>query len=140
MPLADQNAPFPPREFRGPRLGPDGQPFPPREFRGPRPGPDGQPLPSGEPRGPRLGPDGQPLPPREPRRDRKPMGPDANGMGPDGKPWDTERRAQRQAERAAQRPGEPAVFVNTPTVATVEAPRPIDPASTEPSPRNPELK
>jgi hypothetical protein len=41
------------------------------------------------------------LPPK-PRRDRKPIGPDANGLGPDGKPWDPERRAQRQAERQAQ--------------------------------------
>ena len=54
-----------------------------------------------EPRAPRLGPDGQPLPPRS-KRPRKPIGPDASGNGPDGKPWDPERRAQRQAERAAQ--------------------------------------
>ena len=51
-----------------------------------------------EAREPRLGPDGQPLPPK-PRRERKPIGPDANGMGPDGKPWDPERRAKRDAER-----------------------------------------
>jgi hypothetical protein len=40
------------------------------------------------------------LPPRN-KRPRKPIGPDANGLGPDGKPWDPERRAKRQAERAA---------------------------------------
>ena len=135
MPLADQNAPFtpreyPPREYRG---------GPPRDPQAPRLGPDGQPLPPREPRAPRLGPDGQPLP-REARRDRKPIGPDENGNGPDGKPWDTERRAQRQAERAAQRPGEPATFVNSPTVATVEAAPHLDPSSTEPNPRNPDLK
>ena len=140
MPLADQNAPFtpyPPREFRnGPRTGVDGQPLPPREARGPRLGPDGQPLP---PRPPRLGPDGQPMP-REPRRDRKPIGPDASGLGPDGQPWDPARREQRMQERAAQRPGEPATFVNSPTVATVEAAPHVDPNVTEPNPRNPELK
>jgi hypothetical protein len=62
-----------------------------------------------------LGPDGQPLPPRS-KRPRKPIGPDANGMGPDGKPWDPERRAQRQAERAA----EPKAM-NTTTTTPVEA-------------------
>jgi hypothetical protein len=44
------------------------------------------------------------LPPRS-KRPRKPIGPDANGNGPDGKPWEPERRAQRQAERAAQPAG-----------------------------------
>jgi hypothetical protein len=38
------------------------------------------------------------LPPRS-KRPRKPIGPDANGLGPDGTPWDPERRAKRQAER-----------------------------------------
>jgi len=52
---------------------------------------------------PRLGPDGQPLPPR-PRRERKPIGPDANGLGPDGTPWDPERRTKRRSERDAQHP------------------------------------
>jgi len=37
-----------------------------------------------------------------PRRERKPIGPDANGLGPDGTPWDPERRAKRQAERQQQ--------------------------------------
>ncbi|MBA3458073.1 MAG: hypothetical protein H0T42_33630, partial [Deltaproteobacteria bacterium] len=84
------------------RLGPDGQPLPrePRPPREQRLGPDGQPV----PREPRLGPDGQPLP----RRDRKPIGPDANGMGPDGKPWDPARRAQRLVERQGQPGGEQA--------------------------------
>jgi hypothetical protein len=50
------------------------------------------------------------LPPR-PRRERKPIGPDASGLGPDGKPWDPERRAKRLAERQ----------VNDPTGTTVEA-------------------
>ena len=84
------------------------------------------------PRQPRLGPDGQPLPPRSKRRERKPIGPDANGMGPDGKPWDPERRAKRQAERddhpgaAAGSPGSVSVPVSVPVsvndavTATVE--------------------
>jgi hypothetical protein len=67
---------------------------------------------------PRLGPDGQPLPPK-PRRDRKPIGPDANGNGPDGKPWDPERRAQRQAERAAE-PQQAQQPMNTAAPASVE--------------------
>jgi hypothetical protein len=53
------------------------------------------------------------LPPR-PRRERKPIGPDANGLGPDGKPWDPDRRAKRQAERQVQ--------MNAPEGAPVEAP------------------
>ncbi|HEY6175781.1 MAG TPA: hypothetical protein VIX73_15080, partial [Kofleriaceae bacterium] len=65
------------------------------------------------PQPPRLGPDGQPLPPR-PRRERKPIGPDANGLGPDGTPWDPERRAKRQAERRQP--------VNDPQAEHVEAP------------------
>jgi hypothetical protein len=44
------------------------------------------------------------LPPRN-KRPRKPIGPDANGLGPDGKPWDPERRAKRQAERATSGEG-----------------------------------
>jgi hypothetical protein len=40
------------------------------------------------------------------------MGPDANGLGPDGTPWDPERRAKRQAERAPD--------VNTSQAAPVE--------------------
>jgi hypothetical protein len=121
-----------------PRLGPDGQPLPrpprpPREDRPhqgrpeqqPRLGPDGQPLPPREQQ-PRLGPDGQPLPPR-PRRERKPLGPDANGLGPDGTPWDPERRAKRRAERDAQ-PHSP---LNADQAAPVEAPAP--PAVVEPA-------
>jgi hypothetical protein len=46
------------------------------------------------------------LPPK-PRRERKPIGPDANGLGPDGTPWDPERRARRQAERRQQVNTEP---------------------------------
>jgi hypothetical protein len=85
-----------PRGPRPPRLGPDGQPLPPR-------GPRNDMAPRG-PRGPR--PEGQPMGDRPPRppRERKEFGPDANGNGPDGKPWDTARRAQRQAEREAKRP------------------------------------
>nr|MDQ3368713.1 hypothetical protein [Myxococcota bacterium] len=70
-----------------------------------------------------LGPDGQPLPPR-PRRERKPMGPDANGMGPDGKPWDPARRAQRQAERETAGPasqGNGAPPMNSGDAGPVEA-------------------
>ncbi len=78
------------------------------------------------PQAPRLGPDGLPLPPRS-KRPRKPIGPDANGMGPDGKPWDPERRAQRQAERAAQ-PGDNGapVNVNEAVTAPVEAKTPTE--------------
>jgi hypothetical protein len=55
------------------------------------------------------------LPPRA-KRERKPIGPDASGLGPDGKPWDPERRAKRQAERAEQEPA-----VNAQAGAPVEA-------------------
>jgi hypothetical protein len=58
------------------------------------------------------------LPPRS-KRPRKPIGPDANGMGPDGKPWDPERRAKRQAERATS--GGP---VNNEQTANVEGQTP----------------
>jgi hypothetical protein len=73
---------------------------------------------------PRLGPDGQPLP-RRPRRQRKPIGPDANGLGPDGTPWDPERRAKRQAERDAQRAtggGDANAAMNPAQPGSVEAP------------------
>ena len=105
-----QPLPFEARNDRGPRGGGGGDrgPRPPRPPREPRLGPDGQPLPPE----PRLGPDGQPLPPR-PKRERKPIGPDANGLGPDGKPWDPERRAKRQAEREAT--------MNAPAGSSVEA-------------------
>jgi hypothetical protein len=48
------------------------------------------------------------------------MGPDANGMGPDGKPWDPERRTKRQAERAASGGGP----VNNEQPANVEGQTP----------------
>lgn len=96
---------------RPPRLGPDGQPLPPRgprPDRGPR-GPRNDRGAQGGPGGPgnNGGGGGAPRPPRE----RKPIGPDANGMGPDGKPWDPERRAKRDAERATRQAntGAPAV-------------------------------
>jgi hypothetical protein len=54
------------------------------------------------------------LPPK-PRRERKPIGPDANGLGPDGKPWDPDRRAKRMAERET---------VNPETGASVESSSP----------------
>jgi hypothetical protein len=54
------------------------------------------------------------------------MGPDANGMGPDGKPWDPERRAKRQAERADQ--------VNSGTTGNVEAQTPSAAGSPSDSP------
>jgi hypothetical protein len=34
------------------------------------------------------------------RRQRKPIGPDANGLGPDGTPWDPDRRRKRLEQRA----------------------------------------
>jgi hypothetical protein len=58
------------------------------------------------------------LPPRS-KRPRKPIGPDANGLGPDGTPWDPERRAKRQAER---QPG-----VNNEQGSAVEAQTPSAP-------------
>jgi hypothetical protein len=64
------------------------------------------------------------LPPRS-KRPRKPIGPDENGLGPDGTPWDPERRAKRQAERA-----EP---VNTPQPAPVEAQTPPAPSPETPT-------
>jgi hypothetical protein len=74
-----------------------------------------------------LGPDGQPLPPK-PRRERKPIGPDANGLGPDGTPWDPERRGRRQAERRQQQ-------MNAEQGHAVEtASDPGDPGSTPPAP------
>jgi hypothetical protein len=79
-------------------------------------------------RQPRLGPDGQPLPPRQ-KRPRKPMGPDANGLGPDGTAWDPERRAKRVAERAVQSPESGGV--NSAAPAPVEnATPPTSPAET----------
>jgi hypothetical protein len=64
--------------------------------------------------------------PRKPRRERKPIGPDANGLGPDGKPWDPERRARRVAERQMQ--------VNAPQDAPVEEPSTPQP---QPQPQPP---
>jgi hypothetical protein len=60
------------------------------------------------------------LPPRN-KRPRKPIGPDANGLGPDGKPWDPERRAKRQAERGAS--GDTAV--NNEQAPNVEGQTPV---------------
>jgi hypothetical protein len=118
-----------PREFRGgdDRGGPrrKGGPRPPGRGRpggglGGGPGGDSRgPRPFGDrPRGPRPegagagagGPGGAPRsagprPPRDPnapRRERRPLGPDANGLGPDGKPWDPERKRLRDAERATR--------------------------------------
>ena len=79
-----------------------------------------------------LGPDGQPLPQEQrPRRERKPIGPDANGNGPDGKPWDPERRAKMQAEREAKRAAGP-TEMNAPQSAPVEGPAP---AAEAPAPK-----
>jgi hypothetical protein len=88
--------------------------------------PSGEQHAGGEQRPPpqvRMGPDGQPLPPRS-KRPRRPIGPDANGLGPDGTPWDPERRAKRQAERQAK--------LNTHEAAPVEAQTPSAPAETQP--------
>jgi hypothetical protein len=118
----------PRRDDRGPRGfgggGPGGGGGGPRGPRPDRPQQLGAPgegmsQQQAQPQQPRLGPDGQPLPPRS-KRPRKPIGPDANGNGPDGKPWDPERRAQRQAERAAQ-PGAPSTPMNEAVTAPVEA-------------------
>jgi hypothetical protein len=59
------------------------------------------------------------LPPK-PRRDRKPIGPDANGLGPDGKPWDPARREQRIAQRAT--PPQPMNQETAPAVEVVSDP------------------
>lgn len=85
------------RKPRGTRGGPHGRaadrgPSNPDSFQRVRP--------SGAPEAPpQVRADGQPTPPRK-KRPRKPLGPDANGLGPDGTPWDPERRAKRMAERA----------------------------------------
>jgi len=70
------------------------------------------------------------LPPR-PRRERKPIGPDANGLGPDGTPWDPERRAKRQAERQLNQPK-----LNAPEGAPVEAPSPSHSAEAAEAPKD----
>lgn len=107
-----------PRESRGGPGGDRGRG--PGASRGPRPnrGSDARrpPGPGGRganPRGPRLGPDGKPLPPRWP---------DANGNGPDGKPWRGGRRAT-----GAQRPADPAA----PAAATETAPPTSDASVTQ---------
>ena len=63
--------------------------------------------------------------PRKPRRPRKPIGPDANGLGPDGQPWDPERRAKKLAEREAAKAANaqaPTEAVNAAPAPSVEAP------------------
>lgn len=101
-------------DSRGPR-GPR-PPMGDRPPRGPRPeGAGGDRAfaprdPNAAPRPPRD-PNAPPRPPRDPnapRRERRPLGPDASGMGPDGKPWDPERKAKRDVERAARPAGEQA--------------------------------
>jgi hypothetical protein len=62
------------------------------------------------------------LPPRS-KRPRKPIGPDANGLGPDGTPWDPERRAKRVAERQTN--------VNTEQGSAVEAQTPSAPVENQ---------
>ncbi len=93
--------------------------------RGPRPfgdrprGPGGGGRPHGDrshgdrpqgdrPQGDRPAQARPPRDPNAPRRERKPLGPDANGMGPDGKPWDPERKRKRDEERAARLSAAPA--------------------------------
>jgi hypothetical protein len=97
---------------------PAGNGAPPREGAGGNG--NGQPNGNGAPV--QLGPDGQPLPPR-PKRDRKPIGPDASGLGPDGTPWDPERRGKRAAERQAP--------VNTDQGSPVEAQTPSAPVENQ---------
>jgi len=62
---------------------------------------------------------------RKPRRQRKPIGPDANGMGPDGQPWDPDRRRKRLEERQAA--------VNAAPSGPVEAP--VTPAPVQEAPK-----
>jgi hypothetical protein len=69
------------------------------------------------------------LPPRS-KRPRKPIGPDANGLGPDGTPWDPERRAKRQAERAAAQPANGAMN-SAPTTPVEATPQPAPAESHE---------
>jgi hypothetical protein len=84
------------------------------------------------PREPQLGPDGQPLPGRgKRRRERKAIGPDAAGLGPDGTPWDPERRGKRQAEREAQRPPGEGAPMNAEAPPAVEAAPPVAEAPKE---------
>jgi hypothetical protein len=56
---------------------------------------------------------------------RKVFGPDANGNGPDGKPWDAARRQQREAARGAPVNTAPAPHVD-PSSAAPAAPAPAD--------------
>ena len=117
----DRGGPRGPRSFGAGGPGPGGPPRGPRPDRPQQLGAPVEAAPqSAQPHEPRLGPDGQPLPPRS-KRPRKPIGPDANGNGPDGKPWDPERRALRQAERAAQG-GVPSTPMNEAVTTPVEAP------------------
>jgi hypothetical protein len=66
--------------------------------------------------------------PQRPRRQRKPIGPDVNGLGPDGTPWDPDRRRKRLEERQART----AAPVNEAAPAGVESAPPVSPA-TEPA-------
>lgn len=69
---------------------------------GDRPHPQGDRPLGDRPQGDRPAQARPPRDPNAPRRERKPLGPDANGMGPDGKPWDPERKRKRDEERAAR--------------------------------------
>lgn len=111
---------------RGGRPG-GGGPGGPGGDRGPRgPRPEGLGGPGGERAArPPRDPNAPPRPPRDPnapRRERRPLGPDANGMGPDGKPWDPERKAKRDAERAARPAIAPGSEQAAPVAQVAEAP------------------
>jgi hypothetical protein len=73
-------------------------------------------------------PGGGPQDTRPPRRQRKPIGPDENGMGPDGTPWDPERRRKRQEERVTKVNAEP----TAPVESVVPSEAPVEPAAEAP--------
>jgi hypothetical protein len=116
------------RPDRGDRRGPR-PPRPPRPDLGPANGPALGPPPEGEAPRPEAvaGAEGAGQE-RRPRRQRKPIGPDANGLGPDGTPWDPERRRKRQEERAAKVNAAP----TAPVEAVVPSESPVEPAAEAP--------
>jgi hypothetical protein len=68
--------------------------------------------------------DAAPRDPNAPRRQkppRKPIGPDATGLGPDGSPWDPERRAKTLAEREARKAEHGAVNAAPPVAVEATA-------------------
>lgn len=143
-----------PRDFREDKGGPRKGGRPPGRGR-PGGGPGGPggddrgrraPRPLGErpPRGPRPLGDGQgaapgpsnpsarpPRDPNAPRRERRPLGPDPSGLGPDGSPWDPERRRKRDEERAARLPAGATSTEVAPELAAASAPVSSDSGAAE---------